>query len=70
MKMGTPIKCKNCGFETEISLKKGVQLKNFFCVKCKHTGFKRNTYYDKGEERVYTWEEKRNLEIYRIQKEV
>jgi len=56
--MPTPIKCKHCGFETDIRLKRGVQLKYILCTKCGGQGFKRNTYYDKGEGRFDFMKEK------------
>lgn len=56
--LGTPIKCKNCGYETTVRLTRGTRIKNILCTKCGGQGFKRNTYYDKGEGRFDFMKEK------------
>ena len=44
--LGTPIKCKHCGFLDLVRLKKGVRLRNLICLKCGGAGFVRWTEYD------------------------
>ena len=45
--MGTPCRCKKCGWETKIRLKKGASLKTLVCFNCGFTGlFERFTHYD------------------------
>lgn len=52
MTFGTPIKCKECGYEDKVRLFKGVRIRDLICGGCKRTGtMRRNTYYDRGEER-------------------
>lgn len=50
--LGTPVICPNCGAEDKVRLKRGVRLKNLFCLKCGHRGLKRNTEWDKEGEAV------------------
>jgi len=45
--LGTPIKCRHCGREDTVRLRKGVSLKTMCCGSCGSVGFVRNTDFDK-----------------------
>lgn len=46
--LGTPIICKECGFEDKHRLVKGTKIKNLYCFRCGKSGTMiRNTDYDK-----------------------
>lgn len=45
--LGTPCKCKNCGWIGKVRFRRGVTLKQVFCWGCGRTGeFERYTKYD------------------------
>ncbi len=49
---GTPIMCKECGYEDKVRLFKGTRMKQLYCPRCHKRGtMTRNTDYDKTRRR-------------------
>ena len=53
--LGTPIVCKDCGYEDKVRLFKGTRIKSLYCGGCHQFGtMTRNTDYDKERRKVKT----------------
>ena len=48
---GPLCKCKNCGHEERIRLRRGAKISLAICTKCGHTGFKRWTQFEQDKEK-------------------